>query len=279
MRSRLLLFLAVTLSLHAAPTEFLIRPDAPRDLRPEVTVLSPKGNYHRVSQIHNPSLTVYPAPRDIATGTAVIVLPGGGFQFLSIDLEGSEVAAWLNAQGITAFVLKYRLPREPGSTYTMDEAQADGRRAVQLVRSRATEWGVAPDRIGTMGFSAGGRLAADIALHPDPANPAAADPVARVSSRPDFQVLVYGFAPPDEGIAQVPPTFLICTHDDGTKPADAIALYSGLLAAKVPAELHIYAVGGHAYAMRNYGNPVNTWPARLREWMDRSGLLPRPSSS
>lgn len=273
MRSLLPLFLATALALPAAPAEFLLRPAAPRDPRPEVTVLSPRGNYHRVSQIHNPSLIVHPAPIDIATGTAVIVLPGGGFQFLSLDLEGSEVAAWLNAQGITAFVLKYRLPREPGSTYTMDDARADARRAVQVVRARAADWDLAPDRIGTMGFSAGGRIAADIALHPVAGDPSAADPADRVGSRPDFQVLVYGFTAPDDGIAQAPPSFLICAHDDGTKPADAIGLYSGLLAARIPAELHIYATGGHAYAMRNYGHPVNAWPDRLRDWLRSSGWL------
>ncbi len=274
-----LLTLVLTAATMAAePTVIPLRRNEGPASEPELTVLSPKGNYHRVSRIHQPSLTVYLPPSDIANGTAVVILPGGGFQFLSLDLEGSEVATWLNAQGVAAFVLKYRLPRDPNSNYTMDDARADGRRALQLVRARAAEWGIAPDRIGTMGFSAGGRIAADIGLHPDLGDSSAIDPVARVSSRPDFQILTYGFSPPDDGIAQAPPSFLICAHDDGTKPAEAIALYSGLLDAGVSAELHIYSLGGHAYAMRNYGNPVNSWNDRLHDWLARSGWLPAPQS-
>jgi acetyl esterase/lipase len=245
--------------------------------RPEVTVLSPDQSYHRVSQIHHPSITVYPAPPDRANGTGVLILPGGGFQFLSIDLEGSEVADWFNRQGITAFVVKYRLPKEPDSTYTMDDALADAQRAIRLVRSRAAEWGLRPDRIGTMGFSAGGRIAADAGLRFQDGQPAATDPLHRVSSRPDFQILVYGFTAPDAIPANTPPTFLICAHDDGDKPRQAIALYSALLTNKVPAELHIYGLGGHAYAMRDFGHPINTWNQRLRDWLQTLGYVAKPA--
>lgn len=243
-----------------------------RDL-PEKTVPSPNKDYQRVSQIHNPSLTVYLPPADKATGAGVLILPGGGFQFLSIDLEGSEVAEWFNQRGIAAFVVKYRLPKEPNSTYTMDDALADAQRAIRLVRSRAAEWGLKPDRIGTMGFSAGGRIAADAGLRFQEGQPTATDPLHRVSSRPDFQILVYGYTAPDAIPANTPPTFLICAHDDGDKPRQAIALYSALLTNKVPAELHIYGQGGHAYAMRDYGHPINTWNQRLADWLGTLGLL------
>lgn len=243
-----------------------------RDL-PEKIVPSPNKDYQRVSQIHNPSITVYLPPADKATGAGVLILPGGGFQFLSFDLEGSEIAEWFNRQGIAAFVVKYRLPREPDSTYTMDDALADAQRAIRLVRSCAAEWGVKADRIGTMGFSAGGRIAADAGLRFQEAQPTATDPLHHVSSRPDFQILVYGFTAPDAIPANTPPTFLICAHDDGDKPRQAIALYSALLTNKVPAELHIFSLGGHAYAMRDYGHPINTWNQRLADWLGTMGLM------
>lgn len=241
--------------------------------RSEKIVPSPKQNYLRVSQIHHPSLTVHLPPADKATGTGVLILPGGGYQFLSIDLEGSEAAAWFTQRGIAAFVVKYRLPREPDSTYTMDDALADTQRAIRLVRSRAADWGLRPDRIGILGFSAGGRLAADAGLRYQDGQPAATDPLHRVSSRPDFQILVYGFTAPDAIPANAPPAFLICTTDDGDKPRQAIALYSALLTNKVPVELHIYGRGGHAYGMRNLRDPVHSWNERLADWLATMGLL------
>ncbi len=240
---------------------------------PEKTVPSPNNDYQRVSQIHQPTLTAFLPPAEKATGAAVLIFPGGGFQFLSIDLEGTEVAEWFTQRGIAAFVVKYRLPKEPDSSYTMDDALADAQRAIRLVRSRAAEWGLQPDRIGTLGFSAGGRIAADAGLRFQAAQPTATDPLHHYSSRPDFQILVYGFTAPDAIPANTPPTFLLCTHDDGDKPRQAIALYSALLVNKVPTELHIYSTGGHAYAMRDYGHPVNTWNQRLADWLGTLGLL------
>lgn len=282
----LLLLQSVAISLAAATPAPEVVPiwangapgtESKRD-RPEKTVPSPKQDYLRVSQIHHPSLTVHLPPADRATGTGVLILPGGGYQFLSIDLEGSEIASWFTARGIAAFVVKYRLPREPDSTYTMDDALADTQRAIRLVRSRAADWGLRPDRIGILGFSAGGRLAADAGLRYQDGQPTATDPLHRVSSRPDFQVLVYGFTAPDAIPANPPPTFLICTTDDGDKPRQAIALYSALLTNKVPAELHLYGQGGHAYGMRNLGRPVHTWNQRLADWLDSLGLM-KPASA
>ncbi len=250
---------------------------APFSTGTEVEVLSPKGNYTRVSQIHNPSLTVYPAPSDIANGTGVIIAPGGGHQFLSIDLEGTEVAAWLNQQGVTAFVLKYRLYKEPGSPYSFSNAVADAHRAIQLVRSRAADWKLAADRIGILGFSAGGQVAGHAAIEFTSGDRSASDPLARLSSRPDFQVLVYGNTDATALIqANTPPAFMICAQDDGNKPGQALALATRFLELNIPAELHIYQSGGHAYAMRDYGQPIHTWNQRLRDWMRTNGWLPRP---
>ncbi|MDQ5979844.1 MAG: Alpha/beta hydrolase [Verrucomicrobiota bacterium] len=277
----LLLLQSVAISLPAsAPTPEVVPiwangtpgTEGKRD-RPEKTVPSPKNDYLRVSQIHHPSLTVHLPPAEQATGTGVLILPGGGYQFLSIDLEGSEIASWFTERGIAAFVVKYRLPREPDSTYTMDDALADTQRAIRLVRSRASDWGLRPDRIGILGFSAGGRLAADAGLRFQDGQPSATDPLHRVSSRPDFQILVYGFTAPDAIPANTPPTFLICTSDDGDKPRQAIALYSALLTNKVPTELHLYGRGGHAYGMRNLGQPVHSWNQRLADWLDNLGLM------
>lgn len=239
---------------------------APFGNRTEIAVPSPKANYTRLSAIDNPSVTVYPAPRDLANGTAVIIAPGGGHRFLSIDLEGSEVAAWFNQRGVTAFVLKYRLSKEIDSPYRFADAVADAHQAIRLVRARANEWNLATNRIGILGFSAGAQVAGHAAIE-----------FQQSTTRPDFQVLVYGNTDTTADLpADTPPAFLICTQDDGDKPAEALALASRFLAAEIPAELHIYQQGGHAYAMRDYGKPVHRWPERLADWMRHHGWLPRP---
>ena len=252
--------------LNAQPPTTIALWPTPFGDRTEIAVPSPKANYTRLSAIDNPSLTVYPAPRDLANGTAVIIAPGGGHKFLSIDLEGSEVAAWFNQRGVTAFVLKYRLSKEPESPYVFADAVADAHQAIQLVRTRATEWDLAVDRIGILGFSAGGQVAGHAAVE-----------FRAPTTRPDFQVLVYGNTDATADLpADTPPAFLICAQDDGNKPAEALTLATRFLAAKIPAELHIYQEGGHAYAMRDYGKPVHRWPDRLADWMRANGWLPRP---
>ncbi|MEJ7608062.1 MAG: alpha/beta hydrolase [Bryobacteraceae bacterium] len=192
--------------------------------------------------------------------------------------EGYDIGEWLASKGIAGFVLKYRLAREPGSTYKVDiHPLQDAQRAIRLVRSRAREWRVDPKRVGIMGFSAGGEVALRASTSFDAGATAATDPIDKQSSRPDFQVLVY---PGIRGVSldvpkDTPPTFLICTHDDKS-PAESIPnLYLALLKAGVPAEMHIYAQGGHGYGIRQRPMPVSSWNARLEDWLADQAFSPK----
>jgi endo-1,4-beta-xylanase len=237
-------------------------------------------DYLKVWGIHNPSVTVFLPPKEKATGAAVVIAPGGAHQFLAIDIEGYNVAKYLNSIGVAGFVLKYRLAREPGSKYKVDvDALADALRAVRLVRYRAEEWRVDPSRVGIMGFSAGGQLAALASTKYDMGNRDAADPIDRISSRPDFQVLIYPGGP--VGMLNVtkdtPRTFLLCADNDKMAATNLMTLYPMLKQAGVPVELHIYASGGHGFGIREHPakpTPVGmTWYARLGDWMHDQGLL------
>jgi endo-1,4-beta-xylanase len=230
-----------------------------------------------ITNIHNPSLTVDLPPADEATGAAIIVAPGGGHQFLAVEHEGHQVGQWLAARGIAGIVLKYRCYRQQGSPYHREDAIADGERAVRLVRSNADVWHIRPDRIGFMGFSAGGDLTLAVVESSDPGEATAADPIDRLSSRPDFQVPIYpggldhlkSDLPPE-----TPPTLLICAADDRDNIAGELPnLYLALRKAKVPVELHIYSNGGHGFGMHAGEQAVNHWPDRLYDWMHDRGLL------
>jgi endo-1,4-beta-xylanase len=240
-----------------------------------------------ISNIHNPSLTPFLPAKDKATGCAVIIAPGGGHWQLTIDREGYDLARWFADRGIAAFVLKYRLARD-GSTpkgtpqpYKVAvEGAADGARAVRLIRAHATEWGIKPDRIGILGFSAGGEIALHTANHHTPGDPAAADPVERVSSKPDFFAPIYsgGMNRPEFTWTKenTPPAFLSCTATD-SMPEQMAAFFSTLHQAGVSAELHIYASGGHGYGVRGDrpNLPVSTWHVRFVEWLGERGFLQR----
>ena len=227
--------------------------------------------------VHYPSIYVFLPPKEKANGGAVVIAPGGGHSQLVIDKEGWDIADWLNKNGFAAFVLKYRLAKAPDSHYTVQEhALADAARAMRMVRSRAREWNLDSSRIGFMGFSAGGEVAALIETRFDAGDSKAADPVDRVSSRPDFAVVVYpGFQP---GVISVPknapPTFLVCADNDRSHVVVTTNLYLDLEKQGVPSELHIYASGGHGFGMRPSKLPVATWPDRLREWMIDQKLMP-----
>ncbi len=237
-------------------------------------------DFTRIWSIHNPSLTVYLPPKEKATGAAMIVAPGGGHRFLSFDMEGTNVAEYLNSIGVAAFVLKYRLAREEGSPYKIEtDALADGLRSVRLIRARAAEWGVNPAKIGFMGFSAGGEVAALVSTHFDAGRPDAADPIERQSSRPNYQVLIYpGIRPETIPVSKdTPPTFMLCADND-KGPSTAIpALYLALKNAGVHTELHIYNSGGHGFGLRK--NPragviYSTWILRVADWMADVGMSP-----
>ena len=226
--------------------------------------------------VHYPSIFVFLPPKEKANGMAVVIAPGGGHSQLVIDKEGWEIADWLNQNGIAGFVLKYRLARAAGSHYTVEgDALPDAARAMRLVRSRAAEWGVDPKRIGFMGFSAGGELAALMETRFDAGNQAASDPIERVSSRPDFAVVVYpGFRPGTITVPRnAPPTFLLCTDEDRSHVVTTVNLYLDLEKQGVPSEMHIYASGPHGVGMRPSRLPVATWPDRLKDWMADRKLL------
>nr|MBA3440695.1 alpha/beta hydrolase [Pyrinomonadaceae bacterium] len=211
---------------------------------------------------------------------AVIIVPGGGHRELWVDHEGHHLAKWLSARGIAAFVLKYRLAREPNSTYKVDEhALIDTQRAIRLVRSRARGWGIAPSRIGVLGFSAGGELAALASIRFDSGLREAADVVERESSRPDFQAVIYpGSSHRIEPNKDTPPVFLACGYKDRSDISRGLAeVYLKFKEVGVPAELHIYAGAGHGFGVRERNRQaVATWPARFEEWLADLSLLQKP---
>jgi acetyl esterase/lipase len=228
-----------------------------------------------VTNIHNPSLTVYLPETSAATGAAIVVAPGGGHRFLAIEHEGHQVGEWLAAHGIVGLVLKYRCYEQAGSPYHREDAIADGERGMRLARSHADEWHIRPDRIGFLGFSAGGDLTLAVVQNGDAGDTAAADPIDRASSRPNFQVPIYPGGidrNPLEFSSETPPTLLICAVDDNIA-AKVPDVYQALRKAKVPVELHIYGSGGHGFGMHSGEQAVNHWPDRLYDWMHDRGLL------
>ena len=234
----------------------------------------------RVAGIHNPTITPYLPAEAKATGLAMLVIPGGGHRMLAITHEGYNVAEWLQAQGIAAFVLKHRLAREPNSTYQIEvESLADTKRAMRLIRARAEEWKIDPARVGAIGFSAGGELVWLASSRGDTGDQAAADPVERQSSRPDFEAMIYpGRSGDIQPVAGVPPVFLAAAYDDRQDISEGLAeAYLRFKRAGVPAELHIYGTGGHGFGLRSANKrPVGQWIVRFEEWLAESGFLRRP---
>lgn len=243
---------------------------------PESVRLTPEGE-HVISSVHQPSLTVYLPPQGSATGAAVIIAPGGGHSELWMDHEGYNVAQWLSAHGVVGFVLKYRLARQKGSTYTVEgNALADIQRAIRTVRFRASEWGVKPERVGVMGFSAGGEVAALAAAryHAEPA--AGADQIDRLSDKPSFQALLYPALPADRNFSkETPPAFLVCGENDRQNISQGLPeFYLAMKRAGASAELHVFAGVGHGFGLRERTKgPVAGWPALFHGWLDTRGFL------
>ena len=230
-----------------------------------------------VRSIHNPSLVVYPAPANIATGVAVVVCPGGGFRSLVFNAEGKDPAVYLNSLGITVFVLKYRLFRADSMFYTEENPKQDIFRAMRLVRSRAKEFNIDTAKIGVMGFSAGGEVAGWVAYHSQESHAVKPDAVDALSARPAFQVLIYPgpLAVPDAVTATAPRTFMLVANDDECCSEPVIKLLQMHRKVKVPVEVHIYAVGTHGFNMgkRSTFNSLKTWPDRLTDWIKESGII------
>ena len=237
----------------------------------------------RLGNVSKPAITIYRPPKEKATGAAVVVCPGGGYNILAWDLEGTEVCEWLNSIGVTGVLLKYRVPKRPGLEKHTPPLQ-DAQRALGLVRHRAAEWGIDPKRIGILGFSAGGHLSAAASTIYEKRAYEPVDPADNVSCRPDFTILVYPayltikeqgdkLAPELVVNSNTPPTFLVQTEDDSVRPESSLFYYLALKNAKVPAELHLYPTGGHGYGLRPSTHDVSSWPKRAEDWMRALGIL------
>ncbi len=244
-----------------------------------------KGGILRISNVSKPTLTVYRPSPEKDTGTAVVICPGGGYSILASDHEGAQVAKWLNSIGVTGVLLKYRVPRREGTPNNVPPPQAlmDAQRALSVVRSKAGDLGIDPKRIGLLGFSAGGHLAAWASTNFDKRSYEPVDDADKVECKPDFTVLIYpayllkkgndGLAPEIRVGSESPPTFFAHAHDDPITVESSIQMYLALKRAGVPAELHVYSSGGHGFGMNPIGKPVASWPQRLEEWMNARGLL------
>ncbi len=237
----------------------------------------------RMKDITNPRLFVYQPSKEKRNGTAIIIFPGGGYNYVVMDKEGSEVADWLNPLGVTVFVAHYRTKREKSEPEPWIRPLEDGQRAVSLVRFHAKGWDIDPERIGVMGFSAGGQCAALVTTRFGERQYRSVDDVDKVSCRPDFSLLMYpAYLVDNNGhlkdmvtiTKETPPTFLVHTHDDPITSLSSIEFYRQLKMQKIPAALHIYSNGGHGYGIRPVeGSDVDTWPDRAAEWLKLRGLL------
>ncbi len=263
-----------------APGEIMLWPDgAPGSegkTAAEIVKTSASGE-RQVSSVHKPSITPYLPAKDKATGVAVLVIPGGGHRMLCVDHEGSFVAQWLADHGIAAFVLKHRLAREEGSTYTIEtHALADTQRAMRLIRSRATEWNLDPTHLGAMGFSAGGELVALACMRPGDGKPDAPDAIERQNARPAFQAMIYpGRSGDIQPTKDAPPAFLACSAYDRQDISEGLAeAYLRFKRIGAQAELHIYSTGGHGFGLRPTSKgALAGWPDRFYEFLQSKAIL------
>ncbi len=269
-----------------------VAPDEPKALPPEADMTKPTDPLIagrpiiKLGNVATPTIAIYRPDPAKDTGAAIVVCPGGGYNILALDLEGTEVCAWLNSIGVTGVLLKYRVPGRAGQEKSAAALQ-DAQRAMGLVRQRAAEIGIDPKRIGILGFSAGANLSALLAGHYATRNYAAVDAADAVDCRPDFMVLIYpgGFVDAQQGDAlkpefavskeTTPPVFLAMAEDDPVRVENALQYYLALKKAGVPAEMHLYPTGGHGYGLRRSAHDVTTWPDRVADWMKTGGWLKR----
>jgi acetyl esterase/lipase len=237
-----------------------------------------------LTDVSHPTLTVYRPASEKDTGAAVLIAPGGGYNILAWDLEGEEVAHWMNSIGVTGVILKYRVPRREGTPHDQPPIQPymDAQRAMSLIRSKASEWGIDPRRIGMLGFSAGGHLTARTATQHESRAYPPIDQVDTVSCRPDFAVLIYPGGLDRKGDAAspivhvtstTPPMFLAHAADDPVSCRNSVEMFLALKNAKVKAELHLYSSGGHGFGLRRSSHPCSSWPKRCEDWLRDEGFI------
>ncbi|HXT41474.1 MAG TPA: alpha/beta hydrolase [Candidatus Angelobacter sp.] len=300
--SALLLFVSLTVAWSAAAAEPLVveiwpgkPPDEPGNIGPERVRMSPALDRKQVevteptrmiTDVSKPTITIYRPTKEKETGTAVLICPGGGYWNLYWQLEGEEVAEWLNSIGATGIILKYRVPRRPGEPEKEPARRPlqDAQRAVSLVRSRAVEWGIKPDRIGIVGFSAGGHLAIATATSFEKRTYEPVDDVDKISCRPDFAIPVYSgylkakdkdeLAPDLRVPTNTPPVFLVHGGEDIISPPEnSVLMYLALKKAGVSAELHVYAGSAHDFGVRKNDHLCSAWTETCAEWLRHQGLL------
>ena len=288
MRALSLLLFALALPASAAEPVAVVKlwpgkaPDEPKAIGPEREIPAKNpADVKRVTDVSEPTISVYAPPKDKATGAAVLVAPGGGYSILAIEHEGTQTCEWLNTLGVTAVLLKYRCPKRDMQTPDNLAAIQDAQRAMSLTRQNAEKWGIDPQRVGMLGFSAGGNLTAwtclaekrMYAIESDKPEPA---------FRPNFAMLIYPAYLVDKGgelkpeykvTKDSPPMFFAHASDDPVTPLSSVALYAALTKNKVPAELHLYASGGHGFGMKKIAHPAATWPDRAGDWLGARGYL------
>ena len=239
----------------------------------------------RLGNVSEPTITVYRATQGSTPSPAVLVCPGGGYNILAWDLEGTEVCEWLNSIGVTGVLLKYRVPKRPDVARELPALQ-DAQRAMALIRSRASEWSIDPARVGVLGFSAGGNLAAHLSTRYPERSYEQVDAADTQSTRPDFTVLIYPaylnaksqplqLEPELKVDAKTPPAFLVHAQDDKVPTENSVAYFLALKGAGVNGELHVYPTGGHGYGLRSSEQAVTGWPKLAENWMRGLGLMSR----
>ncbi len=296
--------LIAVLSIHTMKSQHTIIPlweqEIPNSKKSDEVEFYPERDILFIEKIHTPTLEVFLPSERVANGKAVIICPGGGYRGVSYDFEGTDVAKFLNAKGITAFVLKYRMPNSDAVKVSYKAPLQDAQRAIRLVRYRAKQWGINTSDVGIMGFSAGGHLAATLTTHYDEPNDFKSTEIDLVSAKPDFSILIYpvismnsefthmgsrnsllGKNPSKELIAKfsnelqvdtsTPPTFIVHAADDRAVPVEnSLAFYKALIAAEVPVEMHLYPTGGHGFSLAIGKGNLSTWPDRLCDWLQET---------
>jgi acetyl esterase/lipase len=299
--NRIHLILLMILPLFPARGQNMILPlwegDPPNYRETGEVTIWDTSDIVRIRNVQQPDLAVFLPSRKNSTGRAVVICPGGGYQILAYDWEGTDIARWFNSMGIAAFVLKYRLPGSSSNLVPHISPLMDAQRAMRLVRHHAEKWNVDPAKIGIMGFSAGGHLASTLSTHFDAGDSSHTDPVEQQSCRPDFSILIYpvisfndsithagsrrsllGETPTAEMVRyysnelqvapETPPAILVHSGDDGAVPVEnSIAYYRALQEMGIPAELHIYPYGGHGYSLAIGQGHLSTWPGRVADWI------------